>query len=858
MQYLMHAGLLLAACFAYYWVMLRGETHFQLNRWILLGCLVGSLTLPLVTVPASWSLREAMAAEAVEIPPAQLEDEAQVGVGTEAGQDSELSFTDAEGNELTLTPPAEGAAGGTLLTSPGDANPEASADPTQTISKDSAPAAPIDWWKVIRWIYLAGVVIFGANFLAQFLQLVVRLLRNPGHDLGDFRLVEMREDEAPFSFWNRIFLNPERYDEDTFHQIVQHEQIHVDQKHSIDLLLAELVIVFQWFNPFAWWYRSAIEHNLEFLTDAEMLRIGNDPESYQLSLVKVAIPNFPNGLVASYNQSFLEKRITMMKTRKSSMRSGWKYFTLLPMLLLSVLQFNAVAQVAPQVAAVPAPQAAPAPVTAPVATVPVPSPAPQPIPAPASAAPLSLSNVPNPTPAPTPSPAMVPNPQPAPAPTPELAMVMGDAEGEINSWTALIEDDEICFQFMSRSNAFNNRYNYQSSRCFDLSLFRDLPRDNMGSFTLTRKAGTITFKGVFEGDDGVGNFSFEPSEAFAATLKSAGFGSYKDKEMFLLFMADMDDEYLAYLKSQGYNPSHDKLLELAIFYDDLDELKTRLAEFKRLGFGKPPLSKLIELQIHGVDEDYAREMQAAGFEGLTLQDLMEARIHGVSGAYLSTMAKAGFRNLSFDQVKQMAIHGISEEYVEEMSSLGYRNLSADDIVHARIHGVNAERIADWRRAGLTDLTLDQAKQMAIHGVDSELVKALADFGFTNLTPDEVVSAKIHGLNARRMAELKSTGLPMSDLNEVKSAMIHGVTPEFINGMRAIGYKSLSMDEFVQAKIHGVNAEWAASFREVGFKDIPFNTLIQLRIHGVSADFIKDRRKEGRSLEDYVKMKIHGL
>ncbi|MEM9261446.1 MAG: M56 family metallopeptidase, partial [Bacteroidota bacterium] len=272
-------------------------------------------------------------------------------------------------------------------------------------------AAPtVDWWKVLRWVYLAGLLVFGLNFLVQFGQLILRLIRYPGHDLGEYRLVEMSEDAAPYSFWNRIFLNPERYDPDTFHQIFQHEQIHVKQKHSIDLLLAELLIVFQWFNPFAWLYRAAIEHNLEFLTDAEMLRIGNDPESYQLSLVKVAVPNFPNGLVASYNQNFLEKRITMMKTKKSSVRSGWKYLSLLPLLLVSVLQFNAVAQ-AP-VASVdpvpPTPAASTASVTPPTFNVQTPAPA---------AAPTNLA-VPTPSPVPVEAPMTVPTPAPQAAPVP--------------------------------------------------------------------------------------------------------------------------------------------------------------------------------------------------------------------------------------------------------------------------------------------------------------------------------------------------------------------------------------------------------------------------------------------------------
>ena len=95
-----------------------------------------------------------------------------------------------------------------------------------------------------------GVVVAGLNFLLQLGHIVWRIVKNPSHDTGDFHLVELSVDEAPSSFLRYVFLNPERYDEDTFHQIVEHEQIHVKQRHSLDLILMELVLIFQWFNPF--------------------------------------------------------------------------------------------------------------------------------------------------------------------------------------------------------------------------------------------------------------------------------------------------------------------------------------------------------------------------------------------------------------------------------------------------------------------------------------------------------------------------------------------------------------------------------------------------------------------------------
>lgn len=829
MNYLLHAGLLLAACFLYYWLLLRSETHFRLNRWVLLACLAGSLTLPLVTMPAAWSLKEALVLKVEETP------EPSTSI-------TETMIT----SEPATTSPKQPTIDAELLS----VEPAAAS----TASKMVPAAPPIDWLKILRWVYLVGVLVFGLNFLVQLGQLLFRMIRYPGHDLGGFRLVEMREDDAPYSFWNRIFLNPDRYDPDTFHQIVQHEQIHVGQKHSIDLVLAELVVIVQWFNPFAWFYRSAIEHNLEFLTDAEMLRIGNDPESYQLSLVKVAVPNFPNGLVASYNQNFLEKRITMMKSKKSSARSGWKYLTILPLLFCSMLQFNAVAQS-------PVPPVSPAtPAQIPPVVVATPIP-PQPaaplaqmdasgLAAPAPAvAPVSLPN-------PVAAPAPVPNPAPVVVPNMKMDMPEG-MENSLNSWTALIEGEDICFNFMSRSNAYDNNYQWNSSRCFDLAELGNLPRNAMGVFTIKRSSGTMTLKGIFEENDGVGNFSFTENPAFVSMLKKEGFGSYKEREMLLFFMADMGEEYIRYIKSVGYEPGHEDLLKLAIFYEDQKEFDERLTSMKRLGYGQPSFDKMIELEIHGVSEGLAKALAQAGFKDLSLQELIEAKIHGINPQYIDRMTKAGFANLSFDEMKSMAIHGVDPEYVDELKALGYGGLSAREIVDAKIHGVSVSGIADLRQAGFTNLSLKEAKNLRIHGVDAQYVSMLSEFGFKNLSPQEATNAKIHGLSRNRLTALKRAGLDMSDLGEVKNAMIHGVSPDLVSGFRSMGYDDLTLQEFVNARIHGVSPEYAASFREVGFKDIPMKMLVNLRIHGVSADFIKARRDKGETLQDFITMKIHG-
>jgi hypothetical protein len=188
---------------------------------------------------------------------------------------------------------------------------------------------------------LAWGCCIGLNFLFQLCLLLYRGYRSPSIEDGRYRIIELTGDQAPCSFGNYIFINPEKYDWDTYSQIILHEKIHIQQGHSYDIMLAELALIFQWFNPFAWFYRKAMEDNLEFLTDNELLEHSDvEKTSYQMSLVKVSAPHFPISLTTNYNQSILKKRLIMMNAKKSSLNSTWKYLCILPLLLVFISLLN--------------------------------------------------------------------------------------------------------------------------------------------------------------------------------------------------------------------------------------------------------------------------------------------------------------------------------------------------------------------------------------------------------------------------------------------------------------------------------------------------------------------------------------
>ncbi len=148
----------------------------------------------------------------------------------------------------------------------------------------------------------------------------------------------------PFSFGKWIFLYPARHSEEEIQSILAHEQAHVVQRHTADVVLAELLTAVWWFNPVAWWIQQTIRENLEYLADDAVLGRGINRRCYQFQLLGLAQED-GNGAVARIYQSFsvlsLKKRIFMMNKRKSGKATLMKSLLLIPLVAALLFLNNA-------------------------------------------------------------------------------------------------------------------------------------------------------------------------------------------------------------------------------------------------------------------------------------------------------------------------------------------------------------------------------------------------------------------------------------------------------------------------------------------------------------------------------------
>jgi beta-lactamase regulating signal transducer with metallopeptidase domain len=137
------------------------------------------------------------------------------------------------------------------------------------------------------------------------------------------------------SFFGFIFMDPAYLPDPTASHILEHEQIHKKELHSIDRILVELFAMINWFNPVVWIYRKSVIENLEYLADSAVVNRGADPLRYQLSILNQYI-----GSASITNQfsSQIKKRINMLN-QDYKLGSRWKLILIFP---LAVIAFVAI------------------------------------------------------------------------------------------------------------------------------------------------------------------------------------------------------------------------------------------------------------------------------------------------------------------------------------------------------------------------------------------------------------------------------------------------------------------------------------------------------------------------------------
>lgn len=270
-NYLIESGISLSLFATLYFLLLRRETFFRINRWFLLVVLVFSSLLPMVHIPV-------LAAQPVMLP------------------------------EVTVTPYVNLLGAVTVYSA--------------AISHSAEEF--VLTYSVLGYLYLAGVVFFALTFLFRLAQIGRLVSRNQVVSDGKIKLVVLDREVSPFSFLNYVFVSKNLNQTEGWEKMLEHEKQHIFQGHTFDVLILEVLAIFQWFNPFFWLFRRALRENHEFLADQAVISHGTAPSRYKQILLNQYVGD-QLVIANNFNYSLIKTRMKMMSKIKSRKIANVKF-----------------------------------------------------------------------------------------------------------------------------------------------------------------------------------------------------------------------------------------------------------------------------------------------------------------------------------------------------------------------------------------------------------------------------------------------------------------------------------------------------------------------------------------------------
>lgn len=199
----------------------------------------------------------------------------------------------------------------------------------------------MDWVTIVTYLYLMGVAFFLVRLLIGVIR-VETLCRLGGRKLNDGSVLLVCDGQfQPTSWRSTIIISRSDYESDNSRMIIEHEQAHIHHRHSIDVLLAQMVCALQWFNPAAWALKRSLQEVHEYEADAAVLADGLNERQYQLCLVQAALNGRIGYVTSNFADCSTKKRITMMKRSQSSPFACLRALIMLPVVLAIILLASA-------------------------------------------------------------------------------------------------------------------------------------------------------------------------------------------------------------------------------------------------------------------------------------------------------------------------------------------------------------------------------------------------------------------------------------------------------------------------------------------------------------------------------------
>jgi bla regulator protein BlaR1 len=257
----------LGILYVFYLLFLSRLKTFRFNRYFLLGSLIFSLLIPLISIPVN---------------------DTALPIIQSAGKVSLSSAIEYSGEFIA--------------------------------SKEVEQNAMISY---LPYFYAAISLILLLRFSANLFSIAKTIIKNQKIKKAGYSIVLLSNQIIPYSFFRYVLVNEHQYQADTIDEaLIQHEITHCRQWHSLDILWVELIKVLFWINPFIWLMKKSVQLNHEFLADDSVLS-NHSITNYKNLLINLVFKHNSGILISNFNYSFTKQRLKMMTKQVTPLRAAF-------------------------------------------------------------------------------------------------------------------------------------------------------------------------------------------------------------------------------------------------------------------------------------------------------------------------------------------------------------------------------------------------------------------------------------------------------------------------------------------------------------------------------------------------------
>lgn len=193
--------------------------------------------------------------------------------------------------------------------------------------------------EIFPWIYFMGIAISLTKLIIGFRRIIMIRIGSTIERKDGYSIAFTEFSHLPFSFWDTIYLSKKLPFREHFDQVIEHEKVHVSQRHSLDIILVELFHILFWFNPIFVLYKKALKNAHEYIADAFVCQ-KYSPDSYKELLIVGATCNVSMTLTHHFFQSEIKNRIKMITNHSKLRKNFWKFSLAVPVLIGLLFVFS--------------------------------------------------------------------------------------------------------------------------------------------------------------------------------------------------------------------------------------------------------------------------------------------------------------------------------------------------------------------------------------------------------------------------------------------------------------------------------------------------------------------------------------